>query len=116
MTGARLVELSAGDALVVPRGWWHYVQNIDNVNIALNIWLPHVSIIYLSNNIKLKLKIMVSSFFFQEKDTSTQVSEALVKILVAQLCKDLPQETAKLLVNPNEVCIWTLLQKCTLLK
>ncbi|XP_013139235.1 PREDICTED: HSPB1-associated protein 1 [Papilio polytes] len=78
LTGARLVELSAGDALVVPRGWWHYVQNIDNVNIALNIWLPH------------------------EKDTSTQVSEALVKILVAQLCKDLPQETAKLLVNPNE--------------
>lgn len=42
--GARLVELSAGDALVVPRGWWHYVQNVDDVNITLNIWLPHVSI------------------------------------------------------------------------
>ncbi|CAK1583495.1 unnamed protein product [Parnassius mnemosyne] len=78
LTGARLVELSAGDALVVPKGWWHYVQNLDAVNISLNVWLPH------------------------EKDTSAQVSEALIKILVAQVCKDLPQETAKILVNPNE--------------
>ncbi|CAH2045623.1 unnamed protein product, partial [Iphiclides podalirius] len=78
LTGGKVVELSAGDALVVPRGWWHYVQNLDDVNISLNIWLPH------------------------EKDTSAQVSEALIKILVAQVCKDLPQETAKLLVNPNE--------------
>lgn len=37
-----MVELSAGDALLVPRGWWHYVQNVDPINIALNIWLPHV--------------------------------------------------------------------------
>ncbi|CAG4931917.1 unnamed protein product [Parnassius apollo] len=78
LTGARMVELSAGDALVVPKGWWHYVQNLDEVNISLNVWLPH------------------------EKDTSAQVSEALIKILVAQVCKDLPQETAKILVNPNE--------------
>ncbi|CAH2094512.1 unnamed protein product [Euphydryas editha] len=76
--GGRMVELSAGDALLVPRGWWHYVQNIDDLNITLNIWLPH------------------------EKDNSTRVSEALIKILVAQICKDLPQETARLLVNPNE--------------
>ncbi|XP_047033883.1 HSPB1-associated protein 1 homolog [Helicoverpa zea] len=78
LTGGRTVELSAGDALLVPRGWWHYVQNVDPVNIALNIWLPH------------------------EKDGSARVSEALIKIFVAQICKDLPQETAKLLVNPNE--------------
>ncbi|KAH9636652.1 hypothetical protein HF086_003470 [Spodoptera exigua] len=78
LTGARSVELSAGDALLVPRGWWHYVQNLDPLNIALNMWLPH------------------------EKDGSTRVSEALIKIFVAQICKDLPQETAKLIVNPNE--------------
>lgn len=78
LTGGRMVELSAGDALLVPRGWWHYVQNIDDLNITLNTWLPH------------------------EKDNSTRVSEALIKILVAQICKDLPQETARLLVNPNE--------------
>ncbi|KAM3962508.1 HSPB1 associated protein 1 [Aphomia sociella] len=78
LTGGRMVELRPGDALLVPRGWWHYVQNTDTFNIALNMWLPH------------------------EKDVSTRVSEALIKILVAQLCKDLPQETAKLLVNPNE--------------
>lgn len=78
LIGARSVELSAGDALLVPRGWWHYVQNLDPLNIALNMWLPH------------------------EKDGSTRVSEALIKIFVAQICKDLPQETAKLIVNPNE--------------
>ncbi|CAB3248931.1 unnamed protein product [Arctia plantaginis] len=78
LTGGRMVELSAGDALLVPRGWWHYVQNVDPINIALNIWLPH------------------------EKDGSTRVSEALIKIFVAQICKDLPQETAKLIINPNE--------------
>lgn len=44
-----MVELSAGDALVVPRGWWHYVQNLDPINIALNTWLPHVSIKYKKN-------------------------------------------------------------------
>ncbi|XP_053613799.1 HSPB1-associated protein 1 isoform X1 [Plodia interpunctella] len=78
LSGAHVVELSAGDALLVPRGWWHYVQNMDPLNITLNVWLPH------------------------EKDASARVSEALIKILVAQICKDLPHETAKLLVNPNE--------------
>ncbi|CAH0400420.1 unnamed protein product [Chilo suppressalis] len=78
LAGARMVELAAGDALLVPWGWWHYVQNIDSLNISLNMWLPH------------------------EKDSTTRVSEALIKILVAQICKDLPQDTAKLLVNPNE--------------
>ncbi|XP_028178352.1 HSPB1-associated protein 1 homolog [Ostrinia furnacalis] len=73
-----MVELRAGDALLVPRGWWHYVQNIDPLNITLNTWLPH------------------------DRDGTTRVSEALIKILVAQICKDLPQETSKLLVNPNE--------------
>ncbi|KAI5643139.1 cupin-like domain-containing protein [Phthorimaea operculella] len=95
LTGGRLVELSAGDALLVPRGWWHYVQNTDPLNISLNMWLPH------------------------EKDSSAQVSEALIKILVAQICKDLPQETAKLIVNPNENRQETTdlaadIQKCTL--
>ncbi|XP_049877468.1 HSPB1-associated protein 1 [Pectinophora gossypiella] len=78
LVGGRLVELNAGDALFVPQGWWHYVQNVDPLNITMNIWLPH------------------------EKDTSTQISEALIKIFVAQICKDLPQETAKLIVNPTE--------------
>ncbi|KAI8425184.1 hypothetical protein MSG28_007008 [Choristoneura fumiferana] len=78
LTGARQVELRAGDALLVPRGWWHHVLNVDPLNISLNVWMPH------------------------EKDNSTRVSEALTKIMVAQVCKDLPQETAKLLVNPNE--------------
>lgn len=78
LTGGRMVELNAGDALLVPRGWWHYVQNMDPINISLNMWLPH------------------------ETDSSSQVSEALIKILVSQIVKNLPQDTVKLIINPNE--------------
>ncbi|XP_037963468.2 HSPB1-associated protein 1 [Plutella xylostella] len=78
LSGGRVVELCAGDALVLPRGWWHYVQNLAPTSVAVNCWLPH------------------------EKDISTRVSEALIKILVAQICKDLPQSTRALLINPNE--------------
>ena len=41
-----MVEVSAGDALIVPQGWWHYVQNVDDLNITFNTWIPHVCYIY----------------------------------------------------------------------
>ena len=65
LTGGRTVELSAGDALLVPRGWWHYVQNVDPLNIALNIWLPHVSAIKFKINCKIIIKhLLLYNFFF----------------------------------------------------
>lgn len=57
-----------------------------------------------------KLVIYNFKYYYclQDRDGTTRVSEALIKIFVAQICKDLPQETAKLLVNPNEVCMHNL--------
>lgn len=78
LTGAHVVVLSAGDALIVPHKWWHYVQNEDPINISLNMWLPH------------------------EEDEASRVSEAVIKIFVAQLCKDLTPEQARHIVNPTE--------------
>lgn len=43
-------------------------------------------------------------FCFQEKtDCESQVEEALVRLLVAQLSKDLPQNLSFQILNPNEV-------------
>lgn len=78
LSGGRSIELSAGDALIVPRNWWHYVQNTAPLSISMNVWIPH------------------------EKDDATRVSEALIRILIAQICKDLPENKTKLIVNPNE--------------
>lgn len=42
MGDASVVELSAGDVLVVPRHWWHYVENLTTA-ISINMWIPLVS-------------------------------------------------------------------------
>ncbi|CAH0594157.1 unnamed protein product [Chrysodeixis includens] len=83
LKGAHIVDLHAGDVLILPWRWWHYVQNVDPLNISLNVWLPEVCRLL-------------------DQHSSALVSEALIKMFVAQICKDLPQETARLMVNPNE--------------
>lgn len=42
LKGARVVTLTPGQVLFVPRHWWHYVENVDSA-ISINTWIPLVS-------------------------------------------------------------------------
>ncbi|XP_044730430.1 HSPB1-associated protein 1, partial [Chrysoperla carnea] len=89
LKGGREVLLKPGDVLFVPQGWWHYVENVSNVAISINVWIPTT----------------------QEKET--HLHESIVQLLVAQLTKSLPDTCNKLLINPNNEDIF--LQPLTIL-
>lgn len=35
---ARVVELAAGDAILIPSLWWHHIEGLDDLNILINYW------------------------------------------------------------------------------
>lgn len=38
LAAAQLAELAPGDALFLPRCWWHYVVSLDRYNVMVNYW------------------------------------------------------------------------------
>ncbi|KAG7202658.1 hypothetical protein KM043_009833 [Ampulex compressa] len=66
----KLITLEAGDVLLVPQGWWHYVESLD-LSISVNVWLPLVS------------------------DCQARVKEALVNLLVSTIGENVPDISAE---------------------
>ena len=62
---AKLVILEPGDVLLVPSGWWHYVESLD-FSISINVWLP------------------------VDTDDKGRLKEALVKLLVRNIGEGIP--------------------------
>ncbi|XP_076659758.1 HSPB1 associated protein 1 [Halictus rubicundus] len=66
----KLVTLEPGDVLFVPAGWWHYVESLE-LSISVNIWLPIAT------------------------DNISRVKEALVKLIVARVGKNIWRNSDK---------------------
>ncbi|XP_043485741.1 HSPB1-associated protein 1 [Polistes fuscatus] len=56
------IVLEAGDVLLVPKGWWHYVESL-NLTVSVNIWLP------------------------LQTDNESRLKEALVQLIINRIGK-----------------------------
>lgn len=71
-----IVDLKAGQVLFVPPLWWHYVESLET-SITVNIW-PALN-----------------------SDHRNRLEESLVRLIMAQISKNLAAEERREILNPN---------------
>lgn len=72
-----IVEMKPGDVLFVPHHWWHFVECLDT-SVSINSWIP------------------------THLDDLSRLDEALVRLTVSQITKDISNVDKKIILNPNE--------------
>lgn len=73
------VVLSAGDVLLVPHKWWHYVENLTTA-ISINTWIP-----------------------IPKYDNMARLNESVVRFMASSICNGVSENIRLQLLNPNEV-------------
>lgn len=69
------IDLKPGSILIVPKGWWHYVETLET-SLSINYWIPLMS------------------------DRTSQIDECIVKFIIESTCQD---EEKDYFLNPNQV-------------
>ncbi|XP_022214299.2 HSPB1-associated protein 1 [Drosophila obscura] len=75
---AHQCTLRAGDVLIVPRHWWHYVEATET-SLSVNYWVP------------------------LKEDMDLALDEFLVKHIVESFVKGETEQTKQYLLNPNQL-------------
>ncbi|XP_062122403.1 HSPB1-associated protein 1 [Drosophila sulfurigaster albostrigata] len=70
--------LNAGDVLIVPRHWWHYVE-ADEMSLSINYWVP------------------------LKTDLDFTLDELIVKHIIESFVKGESEQLKKYLLNPNQL-------------
>ncbi|KAK7578090.1 hypothetical protein V9T40_010295 [Parthenolecanium corni] len=73
-----VVDMNAGDVLLIPPKWWHYVENI-TLAASINMWIP------------------------VKDDDISRLDEALVRFLISSLTNNAPDNMKNFILNPNEL-------------
>lgn len=67
-------KITAGDALFIPKGWWHDIRTLSSPSISVNFWLANVEIIPEIEN------LIMGTFFKKNSDKNIIIQCA--KILI----------------------------------
>ncbi|XP_037051790.1 HSPB1-associated protein 1 [Bradysia coprophila] len=70
--------LKAGDALIVPRHWWHYAENLET-SLSINTWIP------------------------LDIDVQSQIDECIVQTQICGITNSLNDNLRSAVFNPNEI-------------
>ncbi|CAM9181020.1 unnamed protein product, partial [Discosporangium mesarthrocarpum] len=78
-----VINLVPGDALYVPKHWWHFVET-QETSLSVNIWVDHPG------------------------DAEDRATESLARVLATSLARELMDEVGPGWLNPTEEGIWSM--------